>query len=81
MQTHYKKRATELVAVGSDGTTYIIERRSKSLPCDDGEQAYFYCCVQDGRPVSWLGESRYALPDGTELRAIACRLADAPPAS
>ncbi|MNV82024.1 hypothetical protein D3C71_1757350 [compost metagenome] len=76
MHTSYTKRPTELIAVDPDGITYIIERRCKSLPCDDGEQAFFYCCLRDGQLVSWLGENHYQLTDGTALLAIACRLTD-----
>lgn len=76
MQKHYIKRPTELVAVDSEGITYIIERRCKSLPCDDGEPSFFYCCLRDGQLVSWLGENHYQLADGTALLAIACRLTD-----
>lgn len=74
MQTVYTKRPTVLIAVSPDGTTFVIERRCRSLPCDDGEQAFFYCCLQDGSAVSWLGENYYQLSDGTTLLAVACRL-------
>lgn len=74
MHTVYTKRATELIAVSPNGTTYVIERRCRSLPCDDGEQAFFYCCLPDGSPVSWQGENNYKLSDGTALLAVACRL-------
>lgn len=75
MQTVYTKRPTELIAVSPDGTTYVIERRCRALPCDEGEQAFFYCCLSDGSSVSWLRENQYRLPDGTTLVAVACRLA------
>jgi hypothetical protein len=74
MEAHYTKRPMELVAVDRDGVTYIIERRCRSLPCDDGQQAFFYCCLRDGQPVSWHGENNYQLSDGTALLAVACRL-------
>ncbi|MNV33639.1 hypothetical protein D3C71_1250140 [compost metagenome] len=76
MQTHYTKRSIELIAVGPDGTTYVIERRCTSLPCEDGEPAFFFCCLQDGSAVSWLGENHYQLSDGTALLAVACRLVE-----
>lgn len=74
MKTVYTKRPRELIAVGPDGTTYVIERRCRSLPCDDGEQAFFYCCLQDGTGVVWLGENLYQLADGSTVQAVACRL-------
>ena len=74
MHTVYTKRTTELIAVSPNGTTYVIQRRCRSLPCDDGEQAFFYCCLQDGSAVSWMGQNHYQLSDGTALLAVACRL-------
>ncbi|MGS1109129.1 hypothetical protein ACVCNH_22935 [Achromobacter anxifer] len=74
MQPHYTKRIIEVIAVALDGTKYVIQRRCKVLAGDDGEYAYFYSSLADGRVVSWLGANRYRLPDGTAVHAISSRL-------
>ena len=74
MPENFTARFSELVAVDANGITYIIERRYRSVTCHDGAWANHYCCLRDGRPVTWLGESHYQLNDGTALLAIECRL-------
>jgi len=71
--TDYTKRALELIAVASDGNTYRIERRCQALPGDEDGSVYF-CCLPDGGQVTWLGDGKYELPDGTIVRVVACSL-------
>lgn len=71
--TEYTQRALEILAVSCDGNIYRIERRCRTLPGDDSG-SHYYCCLADGKQVTWLGEGRYELPDGTVVKAVACQL-------
>lgn len=74
MPHDHTKSTTELVAVDTNGITYIIERRYRSDPRHDGAWRNHYLCLRDGRSVTWFGGDHYQLPDGTALLAIECRL-------
>jgi hypothetical protein len=71
--TDYTRRALDWIAVASDGNTYRIERRCRTLPGDE-DGSHFYCCLPDGREVAWLGDGVYELPDGTVVKVVACGL-------
>lgn len=71
--TDYTKQALELIAVGSDGNTYRIERRCLTSPGDE-DGSHYYCCLPDGQQVIWLGDGNYELPDGTVVKAVASAL-------
>jgi hypothetical protein len=66
-----RMRIVEVIAALADGTTVVIERRSAS---DEEPPASVECRLQEGRPVTWLGENLYRLPDGTEAREVAATL-------
>ncbi|CAB3917159.1 hypothetical protein ACMU6081_11615 [Achromobacter mucicolens] len=76
MPLDHTKSTTELVAVDPNGITYIIQRRHRAIPNNDGAWANYYYCLRDGQPVTWLGDNNYRLPDGTAILAIECRLPD-----
>jgi hypothetical protein len=67
---NHKKRLIAVIAMAEDGTTYRIERRSRSLTGDEGPDAFFYCCLPDGQPVEWLGKGIYRMPDGKIAKAV-----------
>lgn len=73
MPANQDKRPIAVVAIADDGKRYRIERRSRALPGDKGESAFFYCCLPDGQAVGWLGYGQYQLPDGTIVRTSASR--------
>lgn len=65
-QTH-TKHPIAVIAVGADGRTYRIERRSQ-FPADETPDTAFYCCLPDGQVVDHIGTGVYQLPDGTIVR-------------
>ena len=68
MPAKQPQRSIAVIAIADDGATYRIERRARSLPGDQGDNAFFYCCLPDGQTVGWLGYGQYQLPNGTVVR-------------
>lgn len=68
MPANCKAHAIGVTAIADDGRTYVIERRSRSLPGDRDQNLFFFYCLANGDPVGWLGYGTYQLSDGTVLR-------------
>lgn len=64
------KKMLAVIAMGDDGTTYRIERRSRNFPGDEEEHSSFYCCLPDGNPVWWLGNGRFQLHSGEIVKIV-----------
>lgn len=71
MPANFNETLTAVIATADDGSSYLIERRRRTLPGGKG-RVFFFCCLPNGEVVGWLGYGQYEMPDGTIVRVRGC---------